>query len=259
MQKITNEELQKGASLKALVLENEPLGLKNIKSLLAHVCKKVDIVAEATSLKEGKEVVTNALTAIDFALLDIHLDDGLVFPLLPELKKKGIDFLFVSAYPQHAIKAFKLDAAHFITKPIDPDDLKEAINRVRARKKFGIAPNKEDEPDSIPENRYITLSDKNGYYNILVDDIIRCEADDVYTTFFFQNRKPLLLAKNIGKFEKRLKPYKLFFRSERSHLINRNFLDRRIIKKGKSTLIMKEGERIPLARRRIGRYKIFMD
>lgn len=252
MNAITHELIVPTQTLKALILENEPLGLKNLKMQLAHSCKNVQVLAETGSIANAREILQGNQD-FDIAFLDIYLDDGMVFSLLPELRRRGIDFLFVSAYPEHAAKAFKLDAAHFVTKPIDPDDLIEAVNRVIIRKELGIV-----KPSFGEIKKRITLPTNKGYYIANVDDIIRCTADDTCTYFYFESRKRMHICGNIGSYQKELNPYNLFFRVERSHIVNVDYVSEMINEDGETSVILKNGDKVPLARRRRKAFKDFI-
>ena len=95
-------------------------------------------------------------------------------------------------------------------------------------------------------------------YWVDVQDIVRCEADNTYTYFFLQDGKKLLLSGNMGYYEKQLKPYQLFFRTERSNIINTDYLDQMIMEDGLTFVLLKNGKRIPLARRRRKAFKGFL-
>lgn len=241
MQTINSQILSDAPPLNAIIVENEQNSIENLKTMFRYSCKNVAVVGEGESLSSGFQLVQKNTNQIDFAFLDIHLDDGLSFSLIPELQEKGIDFLFVSAYPQHAAKAYKLDAAHFVTKPIDPDDLKEAVRRIQARKIFKV---KSGEANII-------ISNKEGDFLVRISDILYCKGVNVYTLFYVKDRpKPIIISKNLGYFEEELKEYSNLYRSFTSDLINLDYVDYWKKEGTLNFIYMKNGDKLRLSRRR---------
>lgn len=161
----------------------------------------------------------------------------------------------------YAIQAFKFSALDYLLKPIDPNDLIAAVE------KLNESIHKEDENLKLkafmaniqgvtPELKKIVLKTAESIHLVNVKDIIRCESSSNYTLFFFSDNTKLLVSKTLKEFDEMLSPYG-FFRAHQSHLINLNFLDRYDKAEG-GTLILKDKSSIPLAvRKREQLMKIF--
>ena len=152
--------------------------------------------------------------------------------------------IFITAWNKYAIEAIKFHALDYLLKPIDIDDLINAVNKAT------------DKLDSKTENTRlkkmisninligITMSD--GIEFTAVNDIIRCEANGFYTWFIINNSKKILATKNLKKFEAQLSGYPFFCRVHSSHLVNINYLKKYY--KGESYLLMKDGSKVPVSR-----------
>lgn len=185
--------------------------------------------------------------------LDIEMPNGSGFDLLESLSEP-IDFkiIFITAYHEYALKAFKFSAVDYLLKPINVDELKQAISKVR--------PGAEQEPkekiDTLIENisrkggtmNKIALPSMEGLQFVNLDEIIYCESQDNYTQFFLTDGKRVMVSKTIKHFEELLDPER-FFRVHRSNIINLKYIDKYVKGEG-GYVVMKQGERIPVSRRR---------
>ena len=115
---------------KAIIIEDEKQGLNNLKNLLAEHCSDISIIGEAASVAEGNKMIKSLRVNPDVAFLDINLPDGLVFQLLNNLDKIPFEVIFVTAFEKHAVRACQYSSIGYIVKPIDPDELKEAVRRI---------------------------------------------------------------------------------------------------------------------------------
>ena len=117
--------------IKAIIVEDEISGLNNLKNLLSQYCSDVEVIADARNIKEGVAVLNDPALKPDVAFLDISLPDGLVFNMLNDYADKiDFDIIFVTAFEKYAIKACQYSSIGYIVKPIDPDELQEAVSRI---------------------------------------------------------------------------------------------------------------------------------
>jgi len=120
---------------KAIIIEDEKKGLNNLKNILAEHCADISIIGEAGSIAEGNALLKKLGTNNpDVAFLDINLPDGLVFQMLNGMDKIPFEIIFVTAFEKFAIRACQYSSIGYIVKPIDPDELKEAVSRIDAGK-----------------------------------------------------------------------------------------------------------------------------
>lgn len=237
--------------IKAVIIEDEIKGLNNLKTLLAKYGEDVQVVGEAGSIKEGQELFDDPNLKPDVAFLDISLPDGLIFQLLNELQPIDFDIIFVTAYGQHAIKACEYSSIGYIVKPIDPDALQQAVQRIRPRQQNSIESRLElfnqvyNNPNAFEK---MSISAIDGIYFVNIRDIVRFEAEDNYTHIFLRSGEKITASKTIKAYEEMLQGVN-FYRVHKRHVINLNYM-RKFVKGDGGYLIMDDGIKIEVSRRR---------
>ena len=229
--------------IRTIIIDDEQRARETIFEIIKLHCENVQIVGQADSVSSGLEVIRNV--APDMVLLDIQLTDGTAFDLLNQLGTVDFKVIFITAYEQYAIEAFKFSALDYILKPIDPDELKKAVYKAQhslGQENFGLMLNTFlSNTDNISKaNKKIVLNTSGSIHIVKVQDIIRCEADRNYTQFYFNDGKKLLVSRTLKEFDEMLHEYG-FLRVHQSHLINLDYLERYekegyVVMKDKSTL-----------------------
>lgn len=237
---------------KAIIIEDEKQGLNNLKNILAEHCSDVSVVGEAGSVAEGSQLLRNSSIKPDVAFLDINLPDGLVFQLLNDLDKIPFEIIFVTAFEEYAIRACQYSSIGYIVKPIDPDELKEAVNRISLGKTHHMNERMEvfnqhyfNKPNPFKK---MSISALDGIYFINIQDIIRCEAEDNYTHIHLSNGDKITASRTIKAYEDMLSSVN-FYRVHKSHLINLNYM-KKFVKGDGGYLVMDDGIKIEVSRRR---------
>ncbi len=237
---------------KAIIIEDELKGLNNLKNMLGKYCPDVEIIAEARNIKEGVDILNNPSMKPHVAFLDIKLPDGLVFNMLNDYADKiNFDIIFVTAFEEFAIKACQYSSIGYIVKPIDPDDLKEAVSRImpgktnQIRKRMKVFTQHYNNPNAFEK---MSISAIDGIYFINIKEIIRCEAEDNYTHIHLKNGEKITASKTIKAYEDMLSSVN-FYRVHKSHLINLNYM-RKFVKGDGGYLIMDDYKKIEVSRRR---------
>src|SRR5581483_10065316 len=208
--------------LNLIIIDDMQNAREVIASIIRKSFKKINIVATADSVKSGIQAIKQH--SPDIVLLDIQMHDGSGFDLLNKIKPLKFKVIFISAYEEHALKAFKFSALDYILKPIDSAELVTAIKKAEeALAQAGI----EEGIDVISNNRdkeskKIVLKTSESIHVINVKDIIRCEADENYTSFFLNDTNRILISKPLKEYDELLTEYG-FFRIHQSHLINLNY------------------------------------
>ena len=236
--------------LKTIIIEDEPASLANLKTILKNHCTDVRVLASAGSIEEGYTLLTNPAFKPDLVLMDINLEDGVVFSLLERLPKIDFEIIFVTSYEKYAVQACNYSCIGFVSKPIDPTDLISAIDRVRS-----IAGQHIEERLSVLRShvsnlnpfKKITIPSIDEIHFVHIDDIVRLQSDDNYTIFHKSDGKKIVASKTIKSFEEMFSPFN-FFRVHRSHLINLNYIKKFV--KGSSYIIMDDELKIEVSRRR---------
>jgi two-component system LytT family response regulator len=238
------------------ILIDDDINLRNgMKGLLSLYAPEITIIGEADSVASGVEAIEKLHPQVVF--LDIQLNDGTGFDILEKLAVKNgkttSHIVFITAHEQYAIKAFRFSALDFLLKPVDPDELKKVIEKIKSvlEKSDNYA-----HIDLLLENirkkvdnfKRIALSNSDGIHLFEISDIIRCESEDNYTKFFIRNSKPILISKTLKEYEEMLTNHG-FVRVHQSHLINLAFLKSYIKKEG-GYVIMTDNSTIPISQRK---------
>ena len=236
--------------IRAIIIDDiDAIRQKNSAVIKAH-CPNVAIIAEADSVKSGQEAIRQYLP--DLVFLDVEMADGTGFDLLQGLMPINFKVIFITAYQEFAIKAFRFSAIDFLLKPIDPDDLVEAVRKAEETMSKDLLEMQFNTLFSNMEhaknNQKLILKTAERIYSVNVQDIIRCESEKNYSTFYLLNGQKLLVSTTLKEYETMLVPMG-FFRSHQSHLINLFYFDH-YLKGDNNTIVMKDKTAIPLAIRK---------
>jgi two-component system LytT family response regulator len=227
---------------KVAIIDDEKNVRIVIKKLLNILYSNCEIVAEAASIKEAKAILPQVKP--DIVLLDIELEDGTGFSLLKQLPSLDFKLIFITAFNQYAIKAFKFNALDYLLKPIDPIELQNAIDKAQQR----VSNEKELRTfiENFDKNKIskivINTTEKNHF--ITVSDITYCKAQGSYTKVFTKEQS-ILASKNLKQFEDLLSEQG-FIRTHQSYLVNK--LEIAAVKN--NTLLLTDKTEIPISVRR---------
>lgn len=236
--------------LRAILIDDiQNIRQKNM-AVITQYCPDVAIIAEADSVASGVAAIKKYLP--DLVFLDVEMEDGTGFDLLQKLKPIDFKVIFITAYQEFAIKAFRFSAIDFLLKPIDPPDLIEAVRKAREtlskemlELQFSTLFSNIERPKNLQK---IILKTAEKVYSINVQDIIRCESEKNYTTFYMLNGQKLLVSATLKEYETLLLPMG-FFRTHQSHLINMLYFDH-YVKADSGSIVMKDKTVIPLSVRK---------
>ncbi|MFT3980086.1 MAG: LytTR family DNA-binding domain-containing protein [Ferruginibacter sp.] len=236
--------------LRAILIDDiDTIRQKNAALIQQH-CPNVAIIAEADSVATGVAAIKKFLP--DLVFLDVEMADGTGFDLIQKLMPIDFKVIFITAYQEFAIKAFRVSAIDFLLKPIEPAELVQAVqkatetlNKEMLELQFNTLFANIERPRNLQK---IVLKTAEKVYSVSVQDIIRCEAQKNYTTFFLVNGQKLLLSKTLKEYETILLPMG-FFRTHQSHLINMLYFDY-YLKGDDGSIILKDKTAIPLSVRK---------
>ena len=236
--------------IRCVIVEDEEMARKVLKSLLAQYCQDVMVCAEADDIVSGKNMIETFHP--DLVFLDIEMPGGSGFKLLTSIEDKDFEVVFITAYEQFAIKAIRHDALDYILKPIDPKELVAAVEKVKEAK---YKKTLKKQYDSLLKNldpeqlvvRKISLSTADKIHLINVDDIIRCESDNYYTIIFFKDGTSLMVSKTLKEIDQKLEEYD-FVRTHKSHLVNMRCIKDFI--KDEMMVVMTDDTKVPVSKRK---------
>jgi two-component system, LytTR family, response regulator len=238
---------------RALLIEDEPEGLENLKNLLRMYCPDVEVVATGGSNADLLRLAADDRdNQYDVAFLDISLPDGLIFQGLQQLDEIPFDIIFVTAYDKYALKAFEFAAIDYVTKPIEREELMRAVSRIRRKNTDTKARlevlQQNYNPNGPNAFEKIGISALDGVHFVRLSEIVRLEAEDNYTHFMLKTGDKITASRTIKAYEDTLSQLN-FVRVHKKHIVNMNFMKTYIKGEG-GYLILDTGESIEVSRRK---------
>lgn len=233
----------------AILVDDIPAALNLLENDIQQKHPNITIIGKAQSVVETAKLLRKQES--DILFLDIMLGDGTGFDVLeifPDLRSK---IIFVTASDEYAIRAFKFAAIDYVLKPYSDEDLKTAITKATKQ----IQPDKEQlsvlkqsiaAPNARPKK--ISLHTLDKIIVVGLDEIVRCESDNNYTTFYFTDGSKILVTKTLKSFADLLKNYQ-FLRVHQSHLVNVKYI-KAFMKSDGGYLILKDKSTVPVSVRK---------
>ena len=237
--------------MRAILIEDESNVRRGFVKLLHSFCPQVEVIGEAETLEAGLNLINTC--EFDILFLDINLPDGSGFDLIYQTPVRNFHTIFVTAYDQYALDAFKVGAIDYLLKPVAPDELCKAVHRVENSKKvYPGADNINSAKSYMEENRdpseKIILRDAESIYVVAFSEILYCNAEGAYTKFNFTDRDSIITSLNLKEYERLLEPYG-FIRCHNSYLTNIAHITE-VKKTDGGAVIMSNGKSLPLSFRK---------
>jgi two-component system LytT family response regulator len=231
--------------IRTLIIDDEQNARSALRGLLSRLAPEIQLIGEAANVSSGLELISQSRP--DLVFLDVQMPDGTGFDLLAQIPEPAFKVIFVSAFDRFAVTAFRFSAIDYLLKPVQAEDLLNALEKI----------------DKGSENQTakikVLLGNRSGIEKIVlpsldemifvkVDEIIRCESDNNYTYFYLSNNERILVSRTLKDYEELLEPMG-FFRIHKSSMINLRFLKK--YKKGEGgTVTMEDGTQLEVSRRR---------
>jgi two-component system, LytTR family, response regulator len=238
---------------RALLIEDEPESLQNLKNLLARYCPDVEVMATGSSNADFLRLASED-NQYEVAFLDISLPDGLIFQGLKQLEDIPFDIIFVTAFDKYALSAFDFSAIDYVLKPIEPEDLRRAVGRIRMAKKTQDTKQRVEvlqqnfSPNAPNAFEKIGIAGLDGVHFVCLRDIVRLEAEDNYTHFILKGSERITSSKTIKAYEETLLRLN-FVRVHKKHIVNMNYMKTYIKGEG-GYLVLENNETIEVSRRK---------
>jgi two-component system LytT family response regulator len=233
--------------LKAVIIDDHSEARFVLKNHIESFCPNVNLIGEADSVKSGAKLI--AQTQPDLVFLDIELGDGNGFDILEILPHLNFKVIFTTGNDGYAIKAFRFSAIDYLLKPIDTEQLTEALSKVEntAYQKNESLKNLAEEIKHKKEITRISIPTQNKIILVDIKDIIHCEADVNYTTIHLNGGEKYLVSKTLKEYDELLSEYG-FIRPHQSHLVNLQFI-KEFVKEDGGYLVLKNRSHIPVSTR----------
>lgn len=196
--------------MKAIIVDDERLARNELKTLLANH-KEIEVIAECANAAEAKEKIDSLKP--DVVFLDINMPGKSGLELVEEISALP-DVVFVTAYDEHAIKAFELNAFDYLLKPVQPQRLAETLKKLAEKEVVS----KGENTGPLDESELIFIKDGEKCWFVKLSDVRLFESEGNYVRVYFENNKPLIL-RSLNNLEARLNE-RQFFRASRKHILN---------------------------------------
>jgi two-component system LytT family response regulator len=205
-----------------ILVDDEAKNTRALREMLEDSCPDTLFAGTATNIKEAEKLIREIQP--DLVFLDIQMPHGDAFDLLDRLLPVKFEVIFVTAFDNYSLKAFRYCALDYLLKPVDTEELVTAVQKASERLRLK---NTSRQLNALlsnlrqPEASFHKLAIPNmeNLVFISVDDIMRCEARGGCTVFFMKDSKEITSTKTLGEYEELL-PQGIFFRVHHSHIVN---------------------------------------
>lgn len=233
------------------IIDDEEKARHAIRAALELTNSPVQVTGEAGTVKDGIKLVLE--TRPDIILLDIQLSDGTGFDLLEKIHTQMPQVIFITAFEQFAIQAFRFSAVDFILKPIDPLHLRQAIEKASKQLHSGSMEIQIQQllhllSNPVKEAKKIILKTSEHIHIVHVNEIIRVESDKNYSTFYLTGSSPVVISRTLKDFDDLLTEFG-FIRVHQSHLVNLDYIIK-FDKRDGGFLLLKDQSRVPVSTRK---------
>ena len=241
-------------SIKAVIIEDEENSRNALKNIVTEFCEGVKVLDMAETVEDGVKAIIKHEP--DLVFLDIELPNGSGFELFKFFPAGHFEVIFTTAYDQYAVQAFKMSAIDYLLKPINIEELRTAVGKVKDKKQTHYLKEKIETLRSNLNNTFhkLALPSSDGFIFVELNNIIRCEAKGNYTMFHFIDRKSHLISRTLGHYEEILKDSN-FFRINRGDLVNLNHIQKYTRQK-RPVILLNDGTTLTISD---GRKNDFLD
>ncbi len=233
---------------KAIIIDDEADSVKLLALQLKMYCPQVQVVAGCTDAADGLQKIKALQPNLVFLDIEMPVMNG--FQLLEKLGEISFSLVFVTAYDQFAVKAFRFSALDYLLKPIDGKDLQVAVQKAMHRNwpvqqqltmlKDQVQGSQKNHPGKI------ALPYQNGVSFVEVENIIYCESENNYTRFYTADGQQYLVSKNLGDIQEVLEE-RNFLRVHRQYLVNLDHIKKYVRGEG-NYLVLSNDANISVAR-----------
>lgn len=232
--------------MKVYIVEDTDSHYENLSRHLHESAQEYTLIGRARSVESA--IVEIPELNPELLFLDIEIQGGTVFDVLPQIDTSQMQIIFTTAREEFALQAFKWAALDYLLKPINQEDLELALGRVQKEmNQTGIQIELLQSLLKKKRDR-IALHTQHEIHIVAIEEILRCEADGNYSTIYLTSGKKILVTKTLKEYDKMLSEDG-FLRVHQSHLVSVMHIQS-YIKTDGGYLKMKDGSKVPVSTRR---------
>ena len=236
--------------LRTVIIDDEFHIRDTLVNMLEMNCPEVRVLGQASGVASGIAAIKELQPELIF--LDIQMKDGTGFDLLQAFPAIDFKVIFVTAFDHYALQAFRFSAVDYLLKPVNPEQLKEAVSRAGNlihedfNKQMKVL--EENLKSATNKNKKIILRTSESIHLLEVGNIICCDSDSSYTTVHTVEGDKIIVSRTLKEFEEMLTECG-FYRVHKSFLINLVHIKRFDRQEG-GYIILTNGLKIPVASRK---------
>lgn len=223
--------------LKAIIIDDERKAREVLSILLERNCPNVEVLEQCSDVLTGIEAIKKHRP--DVVFLDVQMPEYAGFEIVNFVDDIDFEIVFVTAFNEYALKAFELSAVDYLTKPVNRERLKEAVQKVQEKKiqesnliaYQTLLDNLKD-----AKNPTVIIKDVVGKHIIKLEEIVSVEGQRAYSQIILTSGKRLMVSKNLKQMENLFSVYQALFRCHKSWIINTNYIEKIIYSEGKVVL-----------------------
>jgi len=233
--------------IQTVIIDDEENNRQRLARMIGDNFPNINLIGEADGVESGVEAIEKLRP--ELVLLDIKMGDGDAFDLLEKINNIFFKIIFITAYEEYALKAFKFSALDYLLKPVLNENLKTAFeraeNQIMDDLKLQLSTLQLNRQS--PKHKTIVLKTSEKIFLVDISEIIRCESDWNYTRFFTREGKKYMVSSSMKEYEDILEDHG-FFRVHKSHIVNISSIDN--FDKRNGFVILKDKTRLPVSRRK---------
>ncbi|MEW5676733.1 LytTR family DNA-binding domain-containing protein [Flavobacterium enshiense] len=236
--------------MKAIIIDDENKARRLINALVTEQCPEITTVWEASDLESGVALIKAHQPDIVFLDIEMPGHSGLQLAEFFEPDAMNFQIIFITAYNEYAVQAFKLSAVDYLLKPIDSAELKAAIDKAKQNIAKNSITHKLDDLKKVFQQlslNKMVLEVPKGILFVSHEDIVLFEADGMYTKVYMKNNETQLICKPLKHFVDQLDSKPIFYKPHRSYLVNLKYI-KELSKKDGFHLIMENNKTVPIAK-----------
>ncbi|MEZ4909565.1 MAG: LytTR family DNA-binding domain-containing protein [Saprospiraceae bacterium] len=203
--------------LKAIIVDDEKPGRENLKAILHTYLEDIEVIGMAGSIADAQDLLANLQPDVMFLDIELGNENGLDF--LKGIENPRFETIFVTAYEEYAVRAFRTSAIDYLVKPIDIDSLKEAIEKVTIKLKSKI--DFDSQVQKIDD--FIKISTQDGKELISMDEILYLQSINYYTKLVLVDGREIISTRTLKDYQLQLANSN-FFRIHNSYIIHIKYL-----------------------------------
>jgi len=237
--------------IKAIIIDDEIHCLETLSILLKEYCPGVQLLEQCRSAKQGLEAIEKLKPDLVFLDIEMPLMNG--FQLLEQFSEIPFAIIFTTSYDQYAIKAIRFSALDYLLKPVDPNELKNAVEKVEDQRHLPMAEQfqmllKQINSKSNSFNK-IAVPTAEGFELIPADQVLYFEANDNYTHLFQKNKNKIIACRTLKEMEEQIQDFTFFVRVHNSYMVNLNEVTKYVRGEG-GYLVMSDDSTVNVSRSR---------